>query len=117
MTTLEASSLDVAAIRRDFPILQRKAASGAPLVFLDNAASTQHPQVVIDAMSDCYTNYYANVHRGIHTLSEASTRAYEKAREVTAEFLGAQSLREVIFTAERRQRSIRLHVPGRCESD
>ncbi len=95
----KTSPLDVASIRRDFPILTQKSASGMPLVYLDNAASTQHPQVVIDAIGDCYREYYANVHRGIHTLSETSTHAYEKAREVVADFLHAASLREVIFTA------------------
>ncbi len=99
MTVTQTTLLPVAAIRRDFPILSQKSASGMPLVYLDNAASTQHPQVVIDAISDCYRNYYSNVHRGIHTMSEASTHAYEKSREVVAEFLNAPSLREVIFTA------------------
>ena len=99
MTIAVSPSFDVHAIRADFPILGQKAASGLPLVYLDNAASTQHPQVVIDAISDCYANYYANVHRGIHTMSEASTHAFEKAREVVAEFLHTTSLREVIFTA------------------
>jgi cysteine desulfurase / selenocysteine lyase len=99
MTVTETSAFDIAAIRADFPILEQKAASGMPLVYLDNAASTQHPRVVIDAISDCYSNYYANVHRGIHTMSEASTHAFEKAREVVADFLHTSSLREVIFTA------------------
>lgn len=99
MSATQTSSLNVDAIREDFPILRQKASSGMPLVYLDNAASTQHPQVVIDAISDCYRNYYANVHRGIHTMSEASTHAYEKAREVVADFLHASSLREVIFAA------------------
>ncbi|MGV3484470.1 MAG: aminotransferase class V-fold PLP-dependent enzyme [Planctomycetaceae bacterium] len=99
MTALDTPSLDVEAIRADFPILRQNSASGMPLVYLDNAASTQHPQVVIDAISDCYGRYYANVHRGIHTMSEASTHAFEKAREVVADFLHAGSLREVIFAA------------------
>jgi cysteine desulfurase/selenocysteine lyase len=99
MTVSQASDLNVEAIRADFPILTQKSASGVPLIYLDNAASTQHPQVVIDSISDCYENYYSNVHRGIHTFSEASTHAYEKAREVVADFLHASSLREVIFTA------------------
>ena len=85
--------------RPDFPILQRETTSGAPLAFLDNAASSQRPQVVIDAISECYERYYANVHRGIHTLSEESTAAYEAARQTTREFLGASSSREVIFAA------------------
>jgi len=91
--------LAVDSIRRDFPILTQKSTSGMPLVYLDNAASTQHPQIVIDAISDCYRNYYSNVHRGIHTMSEASTHAYEKSRETVADFVHAASLREVIFTA------------------
>ncbi|KAA5545123.1 SufS family cysteine desulfurase [Roseiconus nitratireducens] len=86
-------------LRDDFPILRRTVASGQPLAYLDNAASTQRPQVVIDAMSDCYQNYYANVHRGIHTLSEESTAAYEAARVTTQHFLNARSSREIVFTA------------------
>ncbi len=85
--------------RNDFPILSRNSSSGAPLAYLDNAASTQRPRAVIDAMSECYEQYYSNVHRGIHTLSEASTDAYEQARQTTAGFLNAASTREVIFTA------------------
>ena len=88
-----------AGIRDDFPILSRTAASGAPLVFLDNAASSQRPAAVIDEMSDFYSRHYANVHRGIHTLSEEATDRYERARRTVAEFLGASSDREVIFTA------------------
>jgi len=91
--------LDLQQIRADFPILSRQAASGAPLVFLDNAASAQRPECVIEAVSDCYRRYYANVHRGIHTLSEESTAAYEVAREVTREFINARSSHEIIFTA------------------
>lgn len=85
--------------RGDFPILSRKVHGGIPLAFLDNAASTQRPNVVIDAMNDCYQRYYANVHRGIHTLSEESTAAYESARETISKFIGARSAREIVFTA------------------
>lgn len=92
-------TLDPLLIRSDFPILNRETASGAPLAFLDNAASSQRPQSVIDSISDCYQRYYANVHRGIHTLSEESTAAYEAARETTRQFIGAASRGEVIFTA------------------
>ncbi|WP_149497145.1 SufS family cysteine desulfurase [Roseiconus lacunae] len=92
-------SFDPIEIRKDFPVLARAAASGEPLAFLDNAASSQRPSQVIDAMSQCYRNYYANVHRGIHTLSEESTAAYEAARESTRRFLSASSTREIIFTA------------------
>lgn len=102
MTTDAATigdALDVAAIRADFPILKETCASGRPLVYLDNAASTQRPTAVIDAVDDCYRRYYSNVHRGIHTLSEASTAAYEAARDTVASFLGGVHSREVIFTA------------------
>ena len=85
--------------RSDFPILGRHTRSGAPLVFLDNAASTQRPDQVIDAISDCYRRYYANVHRGIHTLSEESTHAYEQARHTVTQFMGAARSQEIIFTA------------------
>lgn len=93
------SLLDTDRIRQDFPVLSRTVASGQPLVYLDNAASTQRPTAVIEAMDDCYLNYYSNVHRGIHTLSEESTRAYEAARRTTASFLNASSTREIIFAA------------------
>lgn len=93
------SLLDTAKIRRDFPVLERNVTGGHPLIYLDNAASTQRPRAVIEAMDECYLQYYSNVHRGIHTLSEESTRAYEAARETTREFLNAASTREIIFAA------------------
>jgi cysteine desulfurase / selenocysteine lyase len=85
--------------RKDFPILARKLHQGIPLAFLDNAASAQRPEVVIEAMSDCYRRYYANVHRGIHSLSEESTAAYEQARQTVAGFINAALSCEIIFTA------------------
>lgn len=91
--------LNVDQIRADFPILQRKTSSGADLVYLDNAASTQRPDAVIDSISNVYRTSYANVHRGIHTLSEEATAAYEAARETTARFINAANAREVIFAA------------------
>ncbi|MEO1615280.1 MAG: SufS family cysteine desulfurase [Planctomycetota bacterium] len=91
--------LDTNRIRADFPILSRKTASGHSLAFLDNAASSQRPQCVIDAVSACYEKYYANVHRGIHMLSEESTAAYEAARETTRGFMNASCTQEIIFTA------------------
>ncbi|MEM6779835.1 MAG: SufS family cysteine desulfurase [Planctomycetota bacterium] len=91
-------ALDLEAIRADFPILQTSVANGSRLIYLDNAASTQRPDTVIDAMADCYRRYYSNVHRGIHTLSESSTSAYEAARSTVARFIGGQD-REIIFTA------------------
>lgn len=89
--------LDLARLRVDFPILQQRI-HGKPLVYLDNAASVQKPKVVIDAISDCYSGYYANIHRGVHLLSERSTSAYEGAREKVRVFLNAASVQEIIFT-------------------
>jgi cysteine desulfurase/selenocysteine lyase len=88
---------DVEAVRRDFPILSREV-YGKPLVYLDNAASSQKPQSVIDAVSHAYAHEYANVHRGLHFLSNAATDAYEAAREKVRRFLNAPSIDEVIFT-------------------
>ena len=80
-TAQTTSAYDVDAIRADFPILAREI-YGKPLVYLDNGASAQKPRAVIDAVSHTYENEYANVHRGIHTLSERSTELYEQAREL-----------------------------------
>ncbi|MBX3425910.1 MAG: cysteine desulfurase [Pirellulales bacterium] len=85
--------------RADFPILTEEVGQGRPLVFLDNAASTQHPRQVIDAITGVYERDYANVHRGIHTLSERSTELYEEAREKTRAFINAKRFHEVIFTS------------------
>ena len=71
---------DVYRVREDFPIL-KQIVHGKPLIYLDNAASTQKPQVVIDAISDTYQKYYANIHRGVHWLSQKSTELYEQTRE------------------------------------
>ncbi|TWU66328.1 MULTISPECIES: aminotransferase class V-fold PLP-dependent enzyme [Crateriforma] len=98
-TDVMTSPLNVDAIRADFPILARKAASGADLIYLDNAASTQRPDQVIEAVNSFYREGYANVHRGIHTLSEEATAEYEAARQTVADFLGAGSSREIVFTA------------------
>jgi len=86
-------------LREDFPILNRDVLEGRPLVFLDNAASTQRPRQVIDAIRNVYEHDYANVHRGIHTLSERSTELYEQAREKVRSFIGAERAQEVIFTS------------------
>lgn len=93
----EAAPYDVHAIRKDFPILSRQV-HGKPLVYLDNGASAQKPQVMIDAVSHAYANEYANVHRGLHFLSNAATDAYEAARETVRDFINAKSVDEVIFT-------------------
>ncbi|WP_173932209.1 cysteine desulfurase [Chelativorans sp. Marseille-P2723] len=94
---LKTSTYDVEAIRRDFPILAREV-HGRPLVYLDSAASAQKPQPVIDAVSHAYAYEYANVHRGLHFLSNAATEVYENAREIVRKFLNAASLEQVVFT-------------------
>lgn len=88
---------DVEAVRRDFPILSRTV-HGKPLVYLDNGASAQKPQAVIDAVVHAYSHEYANVHRGLHFLSNAATDAYERAREIVRRFLNAPSVDEIVFT-------------------
>ncbi len=92
-----ATTYDVEAIRRDFPILSRTV-YGKPLVYLDSGASAQKPQVVIDTVTNAYSNEYANVHRGLHFLSNAATDAYEAAREKVRRFLNAGSVDEIVFT-------------------
>ena len=88
---------DIEAIRADFPILSRQV-HGKPLVYLDNGASAQKPRQVIDAVKYVYENEYANVHRGLHFLSNAATDAYENAREKVRRFLNAGSVDEIVFT-------------------
>ncbi|MBV9702253.1 MAG: aminotransferase class V-fold PLP-dependent enzyme, partial [Methylobacteriaceae bacterium] len=88
---------DVAAVRRDFPILSKEV-YGTPLVYLDNAASAQKPRQVIERLAYAYENEYANVHRGLHYLANAATEAYEGAREKVRAFLNAASADEIVFT-------------------
>jgi len=88
---------DVQAIRAEFPILAQKV-YGKPLVYLDNAASSQKPRAVIDAMVGCMETGYANVHRGLHFMANAATEGFEGARETTRQFLNAGSTDEIIFT-------------------
>jgi cysteine desulfurase/selenocysteine lyase len=88
---------DIVSIRNDFPILGRKV-HGKPLVYLDNAASTQHPIQVIDSIKELYENQYANVHRGVHTLSQEATNLYDDARVAVRGFIHAACVHEVIFT-------------------
>jgi cysteine desulfurase/selenocysteine lyase len=88
--------LDVDRIRADFPILQRQV-HGKPLVYLDNAATSQKPESVIQVMDDYYRRYNANIHRGVHTLAEEATLEYENARRKVARFIHAYSPREVVF--------------------
>ena len=89
-------ALDVEALRRDFPILARKI-HGHPLVYLDNAATTQKPESVIEAVADMYRRSYANIHRGVHALSVEATDAYEQAREKVRTFVNAAETREIVF--------------------
>jgi cysteine desulfurase/selenocysteine lyase len=95
-TAQQTAALDLERIRADFPILQRQV-NGRPLIYLDNAATTQKPRQVIDALVDFYTNTNANVHRGVHTLSVESTDLYEAARERVGRFVGARSPEELVF--------------------
>ena len=92
-----ARKLDLEAIRAEFPILSRQV-NGRPLVYFDNAASAQKPNTVIDAMADQMRTAYANVHRGLHTLANETTEAFEAARERVRAFINAPSVNEIIFT-------------------
>src|SRR3954465_10352829 len=96
-TATISRELDVYAIREQFPILERKV-KGNNLVYLDNAATTQKPQVVLDALMHYYTNQNANIHRGIHTLAEEATAAFEDTRNTVRQFINAGSREEIIFT-------------------
>jgi cysteine desulfurase/selenocysteine lyase len=87
---------DVEQIRKDFPVLGRDA-RGKPLAYLDNAATAQKPRVMIEAVHHYYAHYNANIHRGVHALSEEATQAYEEAREKLAELIGAPETRELVF--------------------
>jgi cysteine desulfurase/selenocysteine lyase len=91
-------AFDVSIIRKDFPILSREV-NGYPLVYLDNAATSQKPQVVIDSIVDYYSNYNANIHRGVHSLSQEATDKYEKARKKIQTHFNAEFAHEIIFTS------------------
>ncbi|WP_336035658.1 cysteine desulfurase [Halobacterium yunchengense] len=98
MEATEQDPLDVASIRADFPILDREVGDGTPLVYLDNAATTQTPESVIQVFGDYYRGYNANVHRGIHQLSQEASIAYEEAHDRLADFVGADGREELVFT-------------------
>ncbi|MET0644715.1 MAG: aminotransferase class V-fold PLP-dependent enzyme, partial [Candidatus Binatia bacterium] len=91
-----AEALDVSKIRADFPILKQKV-HGKPLVYLDNGATSQKPQSVIDALNRYYSTENSNIHRGVHCLSERATAAYEAARQKIKSFVNARSEQEIIF--------------------
>ncbi len=94
---VRAQVIDVERIREDFPILNRKI-DGKPLIYLDNAATSQKPRQVINAISDYYENHNANIHRAVHTLAEEATAAFEAVRDKTAKFIHAKRREEIIFT-------------------
>ena len=96
LTSPPQTPLDQAAIREDFPILRRRV-HGRPLVYLDNAATTQKPQIVIDRLTRYYSEENANVHRGVHVLSAEATDAYDAARERVRRFVNAADVREIVF--------------------
>lgn len=96
-TATSPAPLDVARLRQDFPILAREV-HGKPLIYLDNAATSQTPQQVIDVFSDYYSRYNANIHRGLHTLADEATAAFEGTRHRVRAFLNAEDARQIIFT-------------------
>src|SRR5947207_727160 len=96
-TASRATSVDWRAIREDFPIL-RERVQGKPLIYFDNAATTQKPRAVTDALRHYYEHDNANVHRGLHELSSRATEAYEKSRQRVTEYIGAASANEIVFT-------------------
>ena len=98
LPAVERLPYDIARIRRDFPILKREVASGARLVYLDNAATSQRPVQVLAEITRFYRDHNANIHRGVHTLSVEATDLYEQARAKVARFIGAADPREIIFT-------------------
>jgi cysteine desulfurase/selenocysteine lyase len=91
------TELDIARLREQFPVLNQQV-NGRELVYLDNAATSQKPRAVINALVDYYTGYNANIHRGIHTLAEKATKAYEQTRETAKHFINAATTEEIIFT-------------------
>lgn len=93
------TAYDVAAVRRDFPILDKPLPGGLPLVYLDNGATAQKPRQVVEKLVECYENYNANVHRGIHSLGDQVTTELEAAREKVRALLGADEVEEIIFTS------------------
>ena len=97
LTSESGRALDAARVRAEFPILQTTV-HGRPLVYLDSASTSQKPQVVIDAVNEFYSEYNANVHRGIYEIGERSTAAYERARAQTARFIGASDPHQIVFT-------------------
>ena len=94
---MQSTELDIENIRKDFPILKRKVRDNKPLVYLDNASTTQKPKQVIDAITNYYSNYNANIHRSVYSIAEEATEAYEKVRDKVAKFLNISKREEIIF--------------------
>ncbi len=113
MTTTIKTMYDIEKVRSDFPILSREV-YGKPLIYLDNAATTQKPLCVLDAMRDEYLNVNANVHRGVHYLSQQATDLHEAARETVRRFINARSTSEIVFTRGTTE-SINLVVSSFCD--
>src|SRR5574344_2754777 len=107
--------LDLQSIRNDFPILSRKIYDKYPLVYLDNGATTQKPVCVLDAMREEYLNVNANVHRGVHYLSQQATDLHEAAREKVRAFIGAAKTEEIVFTRGTTE-GINLVVSSFCDA-
>lgn len=97
MNTIATTRLDMERIRTQFPVLNQQV-NGKPLIYLDNAATNQKPKRVIEALSHYYEKDNANIHRGIHTLAERATKAYEATRHAMQEFINAKHVEEIIFT-------------------
>src|SRR5690625_5281739 len=112
ITQNNRAAYDVDSVRAQFPILQKQI-DGRPLVYLDNAASSQKPQRVIQRLVDYYAGENSNVHRGVHTLSQQATDAYEGARERIRAYINAASVNEVVYT--RGARSEERRVGTECE--
>jgi cysteine desulfurase/selenocysteine lyase len=98
MAAKTTKGLDVQQVRKDFPVLSREVRPGVPLIYLDSAATSQKPEAVLQAMNTYYRENNANIHRGIHTLAEEATHAYETAREKIVRFIHAPSVEQLIFT-------------------
>ncbi len=94
---MQSTQLSTEEIRKDFPILQRKVRDNKPLIYLDNASTTQKPNQVIDAITDYYRNYNANIHRAVYALAEEATNAYESTRDKVAKFVNVKNREEIIF--------------------
>ena len=97
MIKLQSASLSIENIRKDFPILDRRVRDNKPLVYLDNASTTQKPKQVIDTITNYYNNYNANIHRSVYSIAEEATEAYEKTRDKVAKFINATKREEIIF--------------------